>query len=140
MSLPKARIPWPRDELARTVARLRKKGLVESVVLVDGGFDTLRGAQVRGLQAAAEQGQMLIVALRSDAAERKLKGAGHPAQPLRERAELVAALRCVDAVTSFGEATAERTLRVLRPDVHALGIDALHAAAAGRKTRRSRGR
>jgi len=140
MTLPKARIPWPRSELAKTLARLRQKGLIETIVLVDGSFDTLRSAHVRGLQAAAEQGQMLVVALRSDAAERKLRGAGHPQRSLRERAELLAALRCVDAVTSYGEASIERTLAALRPDVHALGVDDPSPGPRDRNGRGSRGR
>jgi len=114
---------WPRAELARVLARLRRKGIVDRVVLANGCFDLLHAGHVRYLEAAAAHGQLLVVALNSNASVRKLKGAGRPLLPLLERAELLGALRCVDAVTSFAEPTLERTLRVLRPDVHAKGTD-----------------
>ncbi len=140
MSLPKARIPWPRDELAETLARLRAKGLIETVVLADGCFDGLRAAHVRALEAAAGPGQLRVVALRTDAAARKLAGSGRSVLPLRERAEIVAALRCVDAVTSFDEETLERTFAILAPDLHAEGTDGAprQAAPAGARGAKSR--
>ncbi|MBK7643341.1 MAG: adenylyltransferase/cytidyltransferase family protein [Planctomycetes bacterium] len=122
-TLEKGKILWPRAELARVLARLRKKELVERVVLANGCFDLLHAGHVRCLEAAAAEGGIVVVALLSDATARKQKGAGRPVLPLRERAELVGALRCVDAVTSYGEATLERTLRILHPDVHAKGTD-----------------
>jgi len=122
-TLEQGRILWPRAELARVLARLRKKGIVERIVLANGCFDLLHAGHVRYLEAAAAYGQILVVALNSDASARKLKGAGRPLQPLAERAEILAALRCVDAVTSFSEPTLEKTLRLLRPDVHAKGTD-----------------
>ncbi len=122
-TLEKGRILWPRAELARVLARLRKKGIVDRIVLANGCFDLLHAGHVRYLEAAAAYGQILVVALNSDASARKLKGAGRPLLPLAERAEILGALRCVDAVTSFSEPTLERTLRLLRPDVHAKGTD-----------------
>jgi len=122
-TLEPGRILWPRAELARVLARLRKKGIVERIVLANGCFDLLHAGHVRYLEAAAAYGQILVVALNSDASARKLKGAGRPLHPLAERAEILSALRCVDAVTSFSEPTLEKTLRLLRPDVHAKGTD-----------------
>jgi rfaE bifunctional protein nucleotidyltransferase chain/domain len=78
---------------------------------------------VRYLEAAKALGTTLVVALNTDESVRAAKGAGRPAVPLFERAELVAALRCVDFVTAFPEPTLEATLRLLRPDVHAKGTD-----------------
>lgn len=117
------RILWPRAELARVLARLRRKGIVERIVLAHGCFDALHAGHVRSLAAAAARGQILVVALESDASVRRRRGAGRPLRKLEERAEILGALRCVDAVTSFHEATLERTLRILRPDVHARGTD-----------------
>lgn len=77
----------------------------------------------RYLLDARSRGDCLVVALNTDESVRGLKGPGRPHVPLPERAELVAALRCVDFVTSFGEPTLEATLRALRPDVHAKGTD-----------------
>jgi rfaE bifunctional protein nucleotidyltransferase chain/domain len=113
---------WERDELAPVLAR-RRGAAGERVVLANGVFDLLHVGHVRFLKAASTRGDVLVVALNSDASARALKGPARPALPLAERAELVAALRVVDYVTSFDEQTLERTLRVLRPDVHAKGTD-----------------
>src|SRR5262249_40878225 len=75
------------------------------------------------LEDARSRGDFLVVALNTDESVRGLKGANRPLSPLEERAQIVAALRCVDAVTSFSERDLEATLRALRPDVHAKGTD-----------------
>ena len=113
---------WNREELAPVLARRRGAG-GERVVLANGVFDLLHVGHVRFLEAARMRGDVLVVALNSDASARALKGPGRPALPLSERAELVAALRVVDYVTAFDELELERTLRILRPDVHAKGTD-----------------
>lgn len=114
---------WERERLARFLAELRSRRSITRVVLANGCFDLLHVGHVRYLEAARAHGDFLVVALNTDASIAALKGAGRPLMPLAERAELVGALRCVDAVTSFAEATLEPTLRVLRPDVHAKGTD-----------------
>jgi rfaE bifunctional protein nucleotidyltransferase chain/domain len=103
-------------ELRRTRPRAR-------IVLANGCFDLLHVGHVRYLEDARARGDVLIVALNSDASVRALKGPDRPRVTLAERAELVAALRCVDFVTSFEETTVEAPLRALRPDVHAKGSD-----------------
>ena len=113
---------WPRGELARELARLRA-GSKTVVVLANGCFDVLHVGHVRYLEDARSRGQLLVVALNTDESVRSLKGAGRPLVPLRERAELIGALSCVDYVTSFAERDLEATLRELRPDVHAKGTD-----------------
>lgn len=112
-----------RHELGERIHSLRAGGDVARVVLANGCFDLLHPGHVRYLQDARSRGDFLIVALNSDASVRAIKGPGRPFTPLAERAEIVGALRCVDAVTSFDEADLETTLRVLRPDVHAKGSD-----------------
>jgi rfaE bifunctional protein nucleotidyltransferase chain/domain len=112
-----------RHELAQRISALRVNGHVGRVVLANGCFDILHAGHVRYLEDARSRGDFLIVALNSDSSVRAIKGAGRPLIPLAERAEIVGALRCVDAVTSFDEANLETTLRVLRPDVHAKGSD-----------------
>jgi rfaE bifunctional protein nucleotidyltransferase chain/domain len=114
---------WDRSELARHVAKLRASGTVRRVVLANGCFDLVHVGHVRYLEDARAHGDYLIVALNTDDAVRSLKGAGRPLVPLAERAEIVAAFACVDAVTSFDELELSTTLRVLRPDVHAKGTD-----------------
>lgn len=112
-----------RAELARELELLRSTGAVRRCVLANGCFDLLHVGHVRYLEGAREHGDFLIVALNTDESVRALKGPARPTIPLAERAELVGALRCVDRVTVFEEATLEETLRALRPDVHAKGTD-----------------
>jgi len=110
-----------REALAALLSRAR--GQLGRVVLANGCFDLLHVGHVRYLEAARALGDTLVVALNTDESVRAAKGPGRPALPLAERAELVAALRCVDFVTSFPEPTLEQTLRLLRPAVHAKGTD-----------------
>lgn len=112
-----------RERLAAELAELRRARPGLRVVLANGCFDLLHVGHVRYLADARSRGDLLVVALNDDASVRALKGAGRPAVPLDERAELVAALAHVDRVTSFSEATLEATLECLRPDVHAKGTD-----------------
>lgn len=114
---------FERSFVARVVTDLRARKIVKRVVLANGCFDLLHVGHVRYLVEAKAQGDFLIVALNTDASARALKGPDRPFVPLRERAELLRALRCVDAVTCFDEPTLEATLREIRPDVHAKGTD-----------------
>jgi rfaE bifunctional protein nucleotidyltransferase chain/domain len=109
-----------REALAALLARERAR---RRIVLANGCFDLLHVGHVRYLEAAKVRGDTLVVALNTDESVRAAKGPGRPVIPLAERAELLGALRCVDFVTAFPEATLERTLRLLRPDVHAKGTD-----------------
>lgn len=108
-----------RESLAAELARARPVRLV----LANGCFDLLHVGHVRYLEAARASGDALVVALNTDESVRAAKGPGRPRVPLAERAELLCALACVDYVTWFPEATLERTLRLLHPDVHAKGTD-----------------
>ena len=113
----------PREELARILAERRERGELRRVVLANGCFDLLHVGHVRYLEDARSRGDFLVVALNDDESVRALKGPGRPLMPLAERAELVLALRCVDCAVPFAEPDLERTLRVLRPAVHAKGTD-----------------
>ena len=110
-----------REALAERIVRERAQ--LGRIVLANGCFDLLHVGHVRYLEDARARGDTLIVALNTDESVRAVKGPGRPLVPLEERAELVAALRCVDFVTAFPEATLARTLELLRPDVHAKGTD-----------------
>jgi len=100
-------------------ARARSK----RVVLANGIFDLLHVGHVRYLEAARREGDVLVVAINSDASARQLKGPGRPILDERSRAELVAALAAVDGVVIFPELNVERVLELLHPDVHAKGTD-----------------
>jgi rfaE bifunctional protein nucleotidyltransferase chain/domain len=93
-----------------------------SLVFTNGHFDLLHVGHVRYLQAARALGDALIVGLNSDASTRARKP-GRPIVPQDERAELVAALGCVDAVVIFDDLTANALVSALRPDVYAKGGD-----------------
>src|SRR4051794_18953542 len=109
------------EELAAAAARDRAAG--RRLVFANGCFDLLHVGHVRYLQAAAAEGDRLIVAINDDRSVADLKGAGRPAMPAAERAELVGALRGVDYVVIFGDRNVERLLMLLKPDVHCKGTD-----------------
>ena len=111
----------PREDVAAEVRAWQRAG--ERVVLANGCFDLLHVGHVRYLEDARSRGDRLVVAVNTDESVRGLKGEGRPLMPLEERAELLRALRSVDRVVAFAEATLEETLRALVPDVHAKGPD-----------------
>lgn len=99
------------------------------LVLTNGCFDLLHVGHVRHLKAARNLGGSLAVGLNSDASVRALKGPPRPIFGQDERAELLAALACVDFVVLFEENTAERLVSLLRPDIYVKGSD--YAPGAG---------
>jgi rfaE bifunctional protein nucleotidyltransferase chain/domain len=110
-----------RDALTRFVLDRRQAGA--HIVLTNGIFDLLHVGHVRYLQQARAQGDVLVVGLNSDASARRLKGPQRPLVPEQERAEVLAALACVDAVVVFGEDTASQLVVEVRPDIYAKGGD-----------------
>jgi rfaE bifunctional protein nucleotidyltransferase chain/domain len=94
-----------------------------TVVATGGCFDLLHVGHLSTLRAARQLGDCLIVCLNSDRSVRALKGPGRPVVPQTDRARLVAALDCVDAVVAFDELTPDRLLDRLRPDVWVKGGD-----------------
>ncbi len=108
-------------EVERTTNNARRNG--KTVVTTNGCFDILHIGHIRYLAHAKSLGDILIVGVNSDASVRALKGAGRPVVPARERAELVAALKMVDAVFMFNDATPVVWLRKLKPNIHVKGAD-----------------
>ena len=109
------------DALASALAADRAAG--RTIAFANGCFDLLHVGHVRYLQAAADEGDRLVVAVNDDRSVAALKGPRQPILPEAERAELVAALSSVDYVVLFGDATVERLLTRLKPDVHCKGTD-----------------
>jgi len=110
--------------VAALEARLaRAPGERQGLVLANGIFDLFHVGHVRYLEGARSEGTSLLVALNSDASARRLKGEGRPLLPLAERMEIVAALQCVDWVTSFEEDSVEALLGRILPEAHAKGTD-----------------
>ena len=121
------RSPRARDAvLSRKVASAKVKRAQragERVVFTSGCFDLLHVGHVRSLEEAASYGDRLVVGVNSDASVKRLKGAERPIVPARQRAEMLAALHCVDWVLIFSGPTPRATLAALRPDVFAKGGD-----------------
>jgi rfaE bifunctional protein nucleotidyltransferase chain/domain len=92
-------------------------------VATGGCFDLLHAGHVAMLEAARSLGDCLVVLLNSDASVRRLKGPDRPLVHQDDRAAVLSALRCVDAVVVFDEDTPERALAELAPDVFAKGAD-----------------
>jgi rfaE bifunctional protein nucleotidyltransferase chain/domain len=126
-----------RDQLAARIAELRAQG--RRIVLANGCFDLLHAGHVRYLDGARRQGDVLVVAVNSDASARPWKGPGRPILPERARARLVAALSAVSCVTIFDEPDVTMLLRELRPDVHAKGTDYTADTVPERETARQLG-
>lgn len=108
-------------ELAAESKRLQGSG--KQLVLTNGCFDLLHVGHVRYLQAARELGAALAVAVNGDASVRMLKGPGRPLNSELERAEVLAALGCVDFVTVFQEVRVSGVIRAVRPQVYVKGGD-----------------
>ena len=94
-----------------------------TLVFTNGVFDLLHLGHVRYLQEARALGDILVVGLNSDASVRRLKGPKRPLAPQAERAELLAALACVDHVVIYDTGTAERLVAALQPEVYVKGGD-----------------
>jgi D-glycero-beta-D-manno-heptose 1-phosphate adenylyltransferase len=110
-----------REDLRKKVEEHHQRD--QRVVLANGCFDVLHAGHLRYLQGARREGDVLVVAVNSDASTRGLKGPGRPILPAQARAELVAALAAVDYVVIFEEPDVRPLLRELHPDVHAKGTD-----------------
>jgi D-glycero-beta-D-manno-heptose 1-phosphate adenylyltransferase len=111
----------PRDMLPNKLAEHRRRR--ERIVFANGCFDTLHVGHIRYLEGARREGDILVVGVNDDSSVRNLKGPGRPILDQNARAHLVAALRAVDYVVLFSEATVEALLEELRPNVHAKGTD-----------------
>jgi rfaE bifunctional protein nucleotidyltransferase chain/domain len=99
------------------------------VVFTNGCYDLLHPGHVRLLEQARSLGDVLILALNSDASVRRAKGPSRPLLPEEERAELALALEAVDAVTLFDEETPRELIAVVLPDVLIKGADWAHFIA-----------
>lgn len=107
------------DAIAQMRQGLRDAG--QTLVTTNGCFDILHTGHLRYLQAAKDCGDFLWIAINSDASVQRLKGPKRPILPEGQRAELLAGLSCVDAVTLFDEDTPEDFLVSLAPDIHVKG-------------------
>jgi rfaE bifunctional protein nucleotidyltransferase chain/domain len=119
------------------VASLRDQR--KTVVFTNGVFDLLHVGHLRYLQQARALGDALIVGINSDRSVRAIKGPSRPVTPEHERAEILAALECVDAVVVFDEETPHDLIAALLPDVLVKGADWAADAIVGRDIVEARG-
>lgn len=108
-------------QLAEERARLEAGG--QRLVFTNGCFDLLHVGHVRYLQAARALGDALVVAVNGDASVRILKGPSRPVNPEDDRAEVLAALGCVDYVVIFPDVRVSELVRQVRPHIYAKGGD-----------------
>src|SRR5450432_2248095 len=109
------------EQLAKRAEEIRREG--RTLVLTNGCFDLLHVGHVRYLQAARALGDALAVAINGDDSVRVLKGAGRPLNAERDRAEIVAALECVDYAVLFPEERVTRLIEEVRPSIYVKGGD-----------------
>ena len=109
------------QELKRIIDAARAQG--KKIVFGNGCFDLLHVGHVRYLKGAKALGDILVVALNDDSSVLALGKRKTVVTPADERAEIMAAVRYVDYVTTFSEPTVENMLKLLKPDIHAKGTD-----------------
>ncbi len=115
-------------------ARAQLKNLGRKLVFTNGCFDLLHVGHVRFLNQARALGDALIVGLNSDRSVREIKGKGRPIMPAEERAEILAALACVDIVSIFDEPTPQQIIDAILPDILVKGADWGISEIVGRET------
>jgi rfaE bifunctional protein nucleotidyltransferase chain/domain len=125
------------DEAATFVRERRAAG--QTIVFTNGVFDLLHPGHVRYLQDARALGDALIVGLNADASVRRNKGPSRPINPEAERAEVLAALECVDAVVIFDQDTPADIIKLIQPDILVKGADWPADQIVGRDTVEARG-
>jgi D-beta-D-heptose 7-phosphate kinase/D-beta-D-heptose 1-phosphate adenosyltransferase len=126
-----------RSEAAEVARTLQSQG--KTVVFTNGVFDILHPGHLRYLQQARALGDALIIGLNADASVRRNKGPERPINPEAERAEILEALECVDAVVLFDEDTPAEIIRAIGPDILVKGADWAADAIVGRDTVEARG-
>ncbi len=109
------------EELKAVLEEEKRKG--RRVVFGNGCFDILHVGHIRYLRGAKALGDILLVAVNDDTSVAGLGKRKKVVTPANERAEIIAAIDCVDYVTIFSDATVERLLLALKPDIHAKGTD-----------------
>jgi D-beta-D-heptose 7-phosphate kinase/D-beta-D-heptose 1-phosphate adenosyltransferase len=118
---------YTREEVVAARAEWKRQG--KAVVFTNGCYDILHPGHVRLLEKARSLGDVLVLALNSDAGVRRLKGPGRPLVRERDRSALTAALAAVDAVTVFDEDTPRDIIAAVLPDILVKGADWAHWVA-----------
>jgi D-beta-D-heptose 7-phosphate kinase/D-beta-D-heptose 1-phosphate adenosyltransferase len=120
-----------RKELLRIIKTLKAKG--NRIVFTNGCFDLLHIGHIRYLEKARTLGDILVVGVNSDSSVRKLKGSKRPVLPVKERAEILSGLECVDYITIFDEIDPLKLITSLKPNVLVKGGDWTKEQIVGRE-------
>lgn len=110
-----------REDLEKLVTKLKQEN--KKIVTTNGCFDILHVGHVRYLQESKKQGDILILCLNSDESVKRLKGPSRPVNNENDRAEVLAALECIDYVVLFEEDTPSNLLKIIKTDIHTKGGD-----------------
>ncbi|MDD5491761.1 MAG: D-glycero-beta-D-manno-heptose 1-phosphate adenylyltransferase [bacterium] len=110
-----------RKKLAGLLANIKKRG--QKIVFTNGCFDLLHAGHVRYLNKAKQYGDVLVVAINTDASVQRLKGKNRPLVPQQERAEVLGGLAAIDYITFFNEETPETIISELKPQILVKGAD-----------------
>jgi rfaE bifunctional protein nucleotidyltransferase chain/domain len=119
-------------ELEKVILEKKKQGY--RIVLANGCFDLIHIGHTRYLEESKKQGDILVVALNSDASVQKLKGAGRPILKEDDRVKILSSFSCVDYINVFPELNVEKVLLTLKPHVHAKGSDYTKESVPERET------
>ena len=120
------------EKLLKLLPRLRRGK--RKIAWTNGCFDILHWGHISYLEKAKKDGRILIVGLNSDRSVRMIKGSKRPIVPQKARAAVLAGLACVDYVTIFDEATPEKVIKKLKPDILIKGADWKNKEVAGQKS------
>ena len=111
----------PLNQLQHKIEFLRSRNKNLVIVATNGCFDILHIGHIRSLQKAKTLGDILVVGINSDSSIKKIKGKDRPINNENERAEILAALSCVDLVSVFSDETAVKFLEIVKPNIYVKG-------------------
>ncbi len=109
------------EQLKRIIAARKKRK--EKIAFTNGCFDILHPGHISYLEQASKKGDVFVVALNTDSSVRRIKGPLRPIMPLKDRQRVMAALECVDYITSFNEPTPLKIITMLKPNFIIKGAD-----------------
>ena len=118
-------------DILKLVSKLKKSG--KKIVFTNGCFDIIHSGHIKILKECAGLGDSVIVGLNSDDSVKKLKGPGRPINPLKDRMEVLSAIRYVDYVIPFSEPTPYRLIKTIKPEFLVKGGDYKEDEVVGRE-------
>lgn len=112
-------------DINNIVSTIKQQYNNKKIVLASGCFDLLHVGHIRFIKQAKEQGDVLVLGVNSDISIKKIKGVHRPLRPQQERLEILSAIEFVDLIFPFDEESCCKYIRMVKPDVFAIGIESL---------------